>query len=61
MDIRLLFLIFCSFVINAYALEVILNPYDGLDYSEISSYSYPEQETEKQCDCSCEEYLFYNR
>lgn len=42
---------FISLMLNAFALDVVLNPYEYLNYEEINVYDY----TEDPCECYCDE------
>ena len=53
MRISILLFILISMILQAKALEVILDPYIGLDYSEPQSYTYND---ETGCECVCHGY-----
>lgn len=50
-----LFIVATLFYSITYALTVILDPYDGLDYESINTYTFDEPDR-CQCDCLYYEY-----
>lgn len=48
MRLLTLLIIILSFTLNCIALEVIINPYENLDYDKINTYNF---EPIKECEC----------
>jgi hypothetical protein len=52
---RIVVSILISITVNALALEVVIDPYEDIDYEEINSYTYPitysSDDYEGECEC----------
>ena len=46
--------IFLSLMLNAYSLDVVLNPFKHVDYDDIAVYDFTEDKDD--CECNCAEY-----
>lgn len=49
MRLLTLLIIILSFALNCVAIDVILNPYENLDYEQINSYNFREEKRECEC------------
>lgn len=59
MRILTLIIFYSSITINCIALEIILNPYESIDYSKINTYKI--QNNENDCTCYQEEKNYYTQ